>query len=104
MRDTHAPPLFVHGNLLKHSAGYKKGSTYTTIKRMKHDNVSEVMDNPRTVVYNSRQGMCVDVWDSFDDVDPRRGGGEDATFNNGEVVMESSDDAFGGLLRGYESM
>jgi len=110
-KSIHAPPLFAHANLLKHSSGYLQGQTFTTVKRFKYDNVSEEMDRPRTNVYHSWQGMCVDLWDAFDDINPREHVEKDAegkeiqpTFDNGDIITENSDEAFGGALKGFESM
>lgn len=100
LRANHAPPLFVHANLLKHSSGSRPGQVWTTIKRMKEDRVSRNTDRFRSTVYHSRQGMCVDIWDSFDSINPRPGG----TYSDGEVILEDASKAFGGILAGFEAM
>ena len=97
---SHAPPLFVHANLLKHSNGYARGKTLNTVKRFKQDDVEVEMDAPRSIVYNNWQGMCVDLWDGFDDLHTR----PDGTFENGDIIVENGDEAFGGVLRGFEDM
>lgn len=98
---SHAPPLFVHANLLKHSAGYRKDEVWTTLKRMKEDRVNSNTDYFRSTVYTSaRQGMCVDIWDAFDDVNPRK----DGTFENGRVIVENARTALGGVFAGFEEM
>ena len=97
---THAPPLFVHANLLKHSSNYQRGKYFTHVKHFKPDLTDRSSDKPRTVVYHSRQGMCVDMWDSFDEVDPRPNG----TFDNGDIILEESKTAFGGVFDGFEEM
>lgn len=103
-RKTHAPPLFVHANLLKHSSGYMRGRTFTTIKRIGHDSTDEAMPRPRSTVYWSFQKMCVDIWDSYDDLDPRPGGNQGANFENGDIVLQPAKEAFGGILDGFEEM
>lgn len=92
---THAPPLFVHVNLLKHSSGTRRGSTFTTLKRMKGDLVSAPMNNVRTEVVRTR-GMCVDIWDAFE--------GPGGASDGGEVIVEDAKQAFGGVLDGFEEM
>lgn len=99
-RSTHAPPLFVHANLLKHSAWYKKGEVWTTVKRMQDDKMGRNTDHFRSTVYHSRNGMCVDIWDAFDTINPRK----DGTFENGKVQSESVNTALGGVLSGFEEM
>lgn len=44
--------------------------------------------------------MCVDIWESFDEVDPRTGG----TFENGAVLLEDANTVFGGVFKGFEEM
>lgn len=103
-RETHAPPLFVHANLLKHSNGYRRGRTFTTFKRIRHDSTEVDMPRPRSNVYWSINNMCVDIWDAFGDTDPRAGGNDGANFENGDIVVEKSTEAFGGVLDGFEEM
>ena len=97
---SHAPPLFVHANLLKHSNGYARGQALNSVKRIKQDKVAVAMDASRSTVYTNWQGMCVDIWDGFDDLHPRQEG----TFENGDVILESGNEAFGGVLKGFEEM
>lgn len=99
-RASHAPLLFVHANLLKHSAGYRKGEVWTTLKRMKVDNMQGNTDSFRSTVYHSRNGMCVDIWDAFDKVNPRK----DGTYDNGAVIVEDAKTALGGQLADFENM
>lgn len=100
LASTHAPPLFVHANLLKHAGNYQRGKYFTHIKRLNADLTDRNSDKPRSIVYHSRQGMCVDLWDSFDDIDKRESG----TFENGDVVLDEAKSAFGGIFDGFEEM
>ena len=101
---THAPPLFVHANLLKHSSGYQRGKFLTHVKYSAEDRTERTSDRARSVVYTSRQGMCVDLWDAFDDIDPRVEGNHEGNYENGQIRIESSPRAFGGVLDGFEEM
>ena len=99
-RLSHAPPLFVHANLLKHSEGYNRGQTFTAIKRYAYDKVDHTLERARAIVYYSYQGMCVDLWDDFHGEYARPGG----DYNNGDMLIENANDAFGGVLRDFEQM
>lgn len=57
-------------------------------------------DRFRSTVYHSRNGMCVDIWDAFDETDPRPEG----SFENGEVIIEDAGTAYGGVFEGFEAM
>lgn len=100
LQSNHAPPLFVHANLLKHAGAYSRGGFFTHVKRHSDDLTDRASDRPRSVVYHSRHGMCVDLWDAFDDVNPRK----DGTFGNGDVILEEAKTAFGGVFDGFEEM
>ncbi|KAL8281328.1 hypothetical protein RQP46_006362 [Phenoliferia psychrophenolica] len=104
----HAPPLFVHANLLKHSGGlngwfaknpftYHRGNTFQTVKHVTPDllqnSTSKVMDRIRFIVYNHR-GLCVDIWEEG------AASGEVAQA----VTTERWEDAWGGMLRGFEDL
>lgn len=101
---SHAPPLFVHANLLKHSSGYQRGKFLTHVKYWAEDRTDRPSDRARSIVYTSRQGMCVDLWDAFDDIDPRVEGNAEGNYENGQIRIESSPRAFGGVLDGFEEM
>ena len=90
----------MHANLLKHSSRYQRGKFFTHIKRFRDDLTDRRSDKPRTVVYHSSHGMCVDMWDAFDEVNPR----EDGTFSNGDIIIEEAKTAYGGVFDGFEEM
>lgn len=82
-----ASPLFLHANLLKHTSGVSRGSTFTKIKSAPSpDANSSSLDSARMWVYDGPgRGMCVDL---------EVGEGEK------EAVVQDWDDV---ALRGLES-
>lgn len=105
----HAPPLFVHANLLKHS-GYnnRRGSTFSAIKYAVPDltrsTISRLLLNDiRGAVYNHR-GMCSDLWDSAEDVGEGTGDQVDGAFEQGRVAVIPWTAAWGGLLKNFEDV
>lgn len=104
MKQSHAPPLFVHANLLKHAGGYTRASALATIKRMADDSARGGPDRARTKGFSNNQGICFDLWDAFDDLNPRTNRTVDPTYENGELVLESTQSAFGGVLSGFDDM
>lgn len=58
-------PLFLHANLLKHTSGVRRGSTFTHIKTLAAPHASKndpALDGARMWVYTGRgRGMCVDL-------------------------------------------
>jgi hypothetical protein len=91
-------PLFLHANLLKHTSGVGRGSTFTHIKTLKNATAlgNPGIDGAKGWVYQGRgRGMCVDVeigeeWKGEGEVETvmwEEGGGEhgleDLFFDNG---------------------
>ena len=126
----HAPPLFVHSNLLKHSKAFRRGEVFRLLKRARDDRVARpgadadstteaagqagagggarigAMDKARAAVYETaKNGLCLDVWEAFD---PARDGAsaprEGGDFENGRVVIEDVGDAFAGVLDDFRKV
>ncbi|GAA5833828.1 hypothetical protein JCM9279_001636 [Rhodotorula babjevae] len=128
--DEHAPPLFVHANVLKHTGSMHrpgKGATFVVVKRPAHD---LLVDGPaRSALrwlpsFSSRpsaaplasirqaglaarpHGICVDVWDAG----ARGGAGEQVegagvgAYERGGVRVERWDEVWEGGGSGFERM
>jgi hypothetical protein len=67
---------------------------------MKDDRMAGDTDRFRSTVYTSRNGMCVDIWDAFDETNSR----QDGTFDNGDAIIEDAATAFGSVFKGFEEM
>jgi alpha 1,2-mannosyltransferase len=124
-RPRHAPPLFVHANLLKHadgtkyralrlnlgreadlrtdpsveSTGYHRNNTFQVIKFPIPDYLSPISSDIRFGIYHHR-GLCTDIWDSKG-LDDGSGQGE---FERGRVEVVSWSKAWGGMLSGFEEV
>ncbi|GAA5887218.1 hypothetical protein JCM5296_004566 [Sporobolomyces johnsonii] len=122
----HAPPLFVHANLLKHSGFWnRRGSTFQSLKKPTDDRLFPLASSgttssssrfaSRPPLSSIRQtglpvrGICVDVWDAS----ARGGAGESRELDDSEggeyeagagVEVVGWNEAYGGLLRGFEQM
>ncbi|GAA6064395.1 hypothetical protein JCM10212_004234 [Sporobolomyces blumeae] len=103
----HAPPLFMHMNLLKHS-GYwnRRGSTFSTIKRPTDDRLdaSSLASIRQTGL--AIRGICSDVWDA-DAVDGageefEQSGAVEGVYERGGIDVVRFDEAFDGVLRSFE--
>ncbi|GAA5846323.1 hypothetical protein JCM3766R1_002210 [Sporobolomyces carnicolor] len=91
----HAPPLFVHANLLKYSGSWnQRGSTFETIKRPREDEIAKSeLDQIRQSGFSVR-GICSDVWS----VDRELEG------SGGQVELFEFATSFEGVLSGFEEM
>lgn len=106
---THAPPLFVHANLLKHS-GYnnQRGNTFEAIKYALPDlvadeNSSLLKTDIRATVYD-HGGMCVDIWDSAERAREGKGSIAEGDFERGRVAIVDWKESWGGMLREFEDV
>ncbi|GAA5961179.1 hypothetical protein JCM3765_001254 [Sporobolomyces pararoseus] len=99
--ENHAPPLFVHANLLKYSGSWnQKGSTFRTIKKPSEDNVnSSTLSNIRQTGFPVR-GICANLWSvSGSEEDNLR---QERSSTSGEVDTIGLEKSFGCVLRGFE--
>ncbi|GAA5828697.1 hypothetical protein JCM11251_005841 [Rhodosporidiobolus azoricus] len=113
----HAPPLFAHANLLKHS-GYnnRPGSTFLHLKKPVDDllprNASSLspshppLSSIRQSGYSHR-GICVDIWDA--DSPAGEGGpegreAEAGIYEQGGVEVMTWVDSWGGVGRTLEEL
>ncbi|KAM0753103.1 hypothetical protein T439DRAFT_346775 [Meredithblackwellia eburnea MCA 4105] len=104
----HAPPLFMHANLLKHS-GYnnQRGSTFESIKAAFPDSTgyenARLMKDVRAKSENHR-GICFDLWDA----DFEAGEGNlvqlEGAYDLGRVHVFDFGESWGGVLRNFEQM
>ncbi|KAM0747917.1 hypothetical protein T439DRAFT_328584 [Meredithblackwellia eburnea MCA 4105] len=107
----HAPPLFVHANLLKHSGGflnwitgnsydYHRGNTFQQIKLAIPDHAqnstSLLLRDIRYTLVRYR-GHCTDIFDSRES-DGLTG------FEQGRVSVLEWKSAWGGMMSGFEDM
>ncbi|BGP40398.1 hypothetical protein JCM10449v2_004360 [Rhodotorula kratochvilovae] len=107
--DKHAPPLFVHANVLKHT-GYthRRGTTFVMLKRPVDDRLSAAPDALQGVRQAGlpTHGICVDVWDAEarEGARERVEGAQDGAYEEGGVVLERWEAAWEGLGSGFEEM
>ncbi|GAA6001573.1 hypothetical protein JCM10207_006731 [Rhodosporidiobolus poonsookiae] len=111
----HAPPLFAHANVLKHS-GYsnRRGTTFRALKKATEDRLfpppplfrarsHAPLAEIRQTGFTARKGMCVDVWDVREAGEGAEGADEGA-YERGEVEVVKWEEAWGGVARGLEEM
>ncbi|GAA5986178.1 hypothetical protein JCM5350_006530 [Sporobolomyces pararoseus] len=102
--ENHAPPLFVHANLLKYSGSWnQRGSTFRTIKKPRQDDVnSATLSKIRQTGFPVR-GICADVWSvSATEEDSLR---EDfINSRKGEIETIGFGRSFSGVLREFEEI
>lgn len=109
----HAPPLFAHINLLKHTGGFKRGETFDVLQRLAPNDLVtrsnlNISDQVRTRVIKE-QGMCVHyAVENKSVVESLRtnisGKDQSAVINDVWIVEEDWKDAWGGLLKDFEAM
>ncbi|ORY89342.1 mannosyltransferase putative-domain-containing protein [Leucosporidium creatinivorum] len=105
---SHAPPLFIHMNLLKHS-GYtnRRGTTLRLIKMAQDDLVSP---QPELLLEDIRQtgldvrGICADLWDAKGEAGEGDDDVEEGAYDTGRVDLVPWKDAFGGMLKDFEDL
>lgn len=126
---SHAPPSFIHMNLLKHS-GYsasnppaslalgengltfsalanRRGTTLQLIKMAQDDLVfpqSELLlEDIRQTGLNVR-GICADLWDAKGEAGEGGDDVEEGAYNTGRVDLVPWKEAFGGMLKDFEDV
>jgi alpha 1,2-mannosyltransferase len=112
----HAPPLFAHANLLKHS-GYnnRRGNTFRELKRPRDDRLvlpstSSAFSLSHAPLFTIRQtglpirGICADVWDAKGSARERAEDAEVGAYEEGAVEVLPWTTAFGGVGRDLEEM
>lgn len=125
---SHAPPLFIHMNLLKHS-GYselrlsallaandklifstvanRRGTTLQLIKMAQDDIVSPqselLLEDIRQTGLNVR-GICADLWDAKGEAGEGGDDLQDGAFDTGGVDLVPWKMAYGGMLQDFEDV
>ncbi|GAA5854288.1 hypothetical protein JCM8547_001765 [Rhodosporidiobolus lusitaniae] len=94
--DGHAPPLFAHANVLKHS-GYnnRRGNTFRALKKPVDDRLFPSSSSPslHAPLPNIRQtglpirGICVDIWDASGLAGEAAEGASVGLYETGEVEV-----------------
>ncbi|KAI5480761.1 hypothetical protein MNV49_007167 [Pseudohyphozyma bogoriensis] len=108
-RNNHAPPLFLHANLLKHSGSHNApGQVWETFKSADPDRIrnpgSELLTRHiRGRVYNHR-GMCSDLWDAEGAAREGTGVPWGGAFETGRFAMWDFQETQGGLMRNIEKI
>ncbi|GAA5893574.1 hypothetical protein JCM8208_000832 [Rhodotorula glutinis] len=124
----HAPPLFVHANVLKHTGyAHRPGKTFVLVKRPEHDlllgapassssSSSSSRSLPALPLSSIRQaglaapghgGICVDLWDAAavgGGAGEQVEGASAGAYERGEVRVERWDEVWEGAGKGFEEM
>ncbi|GAA6028301.1 hypothetical protein JCM8097_006964 [Rhodosporidiobolus ruineniae] len=111
----HAPPLFAHANVLKHS-GYnnRRGSTFLALKKPTDDRLfpphsSSSSPSPAPLSHIRQtglphRGICVDIWDASSSAGESADEARPGAYEEGEVEVLDWRTAWGGIGRGLEEM